>query len=317
MIYIIIIAVLILSLLIHKKETFNNKIIKKNHKNTTFSSSIKENNTYKKKLIILTNGGIGNRLSFISNIYEKANKLKRKVYIYWTVNRSLKCHYNKLFSEPKLNMINNIDSNINVYYIHKTNIKHFKMIKNNNKYPITKINDDKNDVVCVADFIENKSNDLLKIIKPSNIVKKQIDNFFSKNKKIIGIHIRCSDRFNCLKQPLLNNIKKTIHDIHNKYPEYLLFLATDDVEIRNILKKIYRKKIITSNIKLLKNKNFDISKSTNPLRNTEQGIIDSVVDLFCLSYCQKLIGFKISTFFYSAVEMSNLKKEDVYYIPLE
>ena len=75
--------------------------------------------------------------------------------------------------------------------------------------------------------------------------------------------------------------------------------------------------MITSNIKLLKNENFDISKSTNPLRNTEQGIIDSVVDLFCLSYCQKLIGFKIGTFFYSAIEMSNLKKDDIYYIPLE
>ena len=70
--------------------------------------------------------------------------------------------------------------------------------------------------------------------------------------------------------------------------------------------------MITSNIKLSPNEN-----KINAMRNTEQGIIDSVVDLFCLSYCQKLIGFKIGTFFYSAIEMSNLTKDDVYYIPLE
>ena len=75
--------------------------------------------------------------------------------------------------------------------------------------------------------------------------------------------------------------------------------------------------MINSNIKLLENKKFDISKLTNPLRNTEQGIIDSVVDLFCLSYCQKLVGFKIGTFFDSAIKMSNLTHDDVYYIPLE
>ena len=84
------------------------------------------------------------------------------------------------------------------------------------------------------------------------------------------------------------------------------------MKIRQILKLIYGKRLINSNIELVSSGN-----KMNSMRNTEQGIIDSVVDLFCLSYCQKLVGFKVGTFFDSAIKMSNLNKNDVYYIPLE
>ena len=207
---------------------------------TDFSDIYNENIKYKKKIILTPEGGIGNRINLINFFYPYANKLKRKVYVNWKKTKGLNCDFKTLFYLPEFNLYSNNFNNkkINVYTSNISNGTEYMETFIKNKKHIHELEYDKDDIVEFTAFeLKSKQNFFYKKLKPGHIVKKQIDNFFPKNKKIIGIHIRCSDRFNCLKQPLLNNIKKTIHDIHNKYPEYLLFLATDDVEIRNILKK--------------------------------------------------------------------------------
>ena len=68
------------------------------------------------------------------------------------------------------------------------------------------------------------------------------------------------DKNHPILEKTISNVTKNI--ITNKYPNYLLFLATDDLKIINILKNMYSKKLISSNIKLAPNKN-----KINAMRN--------------------------------------------------
>ena len=151
------------------------------------------------------------RIKLINNFYPYANKLKRKIYIKWNKGKSLNSDFEILFTSPKLNYYqNNYDNKkINTYTSHVSSGSNYMKNFIKGKKHIDEIKYDNNDIgeFSAFEFTSNQ-NYFIKTLRPSNVIKNKINNFFPKNKNIIGIHIRCSDRFNCFKNPLLNNIKQ-------------------------------------------------------------------------------------------------------------
>ena len=106
---------------------------------------------------------------------------------------------------------------------------------------------------------------------------------------------------------MITKINNKIEKVVKLYPNYKIFLATDELKAREMLTQKFKDKIITQKIKLSSTNKFN-----SEIRNTEIGIINSVVDLFCLSYCNILVGFDASSFFRMAINMSNTDK--IFYI---
>lgn len=272
------------------------------------------NNKFKKIMVIIPMGGIGNRLQFINSTYKLANNLKRKLYVIWPVNHECKIHYNQIFKYPKLNFYNEkyVPLNGKIYYNYESNIKYIpQTFKNYSKHCINKIHLDNSNVVFCCDFIYKKfDSDLLhRELLPTNLVKDKINKLMPKNKKILGIHIRCSDRVDCLNNSILNKIYKNISRIKKIYPNHYLFLATDDKNIKEKLVSDFN--LNAQNNILTENNNNKI----NIIRNTQNGMIDAIVELFILAYSDIILCLNLkSTFTKSAIKIGNIQKNKQFLI---
>lgn len=279
-----------------KKEYFSNKLI-------DFSKIKKENDKYNNNIILYVKGGLGNKLNFINYFYPIANRLKRKVFIYWFKYSGINIDFDELFTQPKLNFINikkiNNYHTLNKYYINKNS--------NNNKNhkPLKDINKDKNKTIVVEDWgiwdMDEKNDYFYKALQIYPSIYEKIDNIFF-NKKIIGVHIRCGDLNKC-DNFYLKKITYLIDKLIKQNTGYKVFIMTDDEDLKNKYKIKYD--AFTYNIKLSKSKNI------SPIRNTKEGITDSVLELYSLSLCYILIGSKSTSFFHAAKQIS--KSKQIYY----
>ncbi|NJK87705.1 MAG: hypothetical protein HC906_18745 [Bacteroidales bacterium] len=96
------------------------------------------------------------------------------------------------------------------------------------------------------------------------------------------MHIRRGDHIKSKKHSPLEAFMKQMKNEIKDHPDCCFFLATDSVSEEEILKREFGERIIVHQ-KILD-------------RNTEQGIIDAVIDLLCLSSTNKIIGSHYSSF---------------------
>lgn len=110
--------------------------------------------------------------------------------------------------------------------------------------------------------------------------------------KTIGIHIRRTDNTAAIRN---NPIEKYINHIKTELredPVCKFYLATDSEEVKRFLIDRYPNKIITSELSLT--------------RSSTEGMQDALVELFCLSHTNKLIGSTNSTFTFLASRLYNI-----------
>ena len=78
-------------------------------------------------------------------------------------------------------------------------------------------------------------------------------------------------------------------------PTVKFYISTDSQEVFDILKNIYGKKIF--------------SGTSQRTRNTTEGIIFALIDLYCLSQSKKILGSFYSSFSQMAAKMGNVPLE--------
>lgn len=122
------------------------------------------------------------------------------------------------------------------------------------------------------------------LFKPVRSIQRRIDElvaFFTKN--IIGIHIRRTDNKKAKEiskiELFISAMTKTL--IENPLTEF--YLSTDDLSVENLIKNEFGHLVHT-----LKNKDLD--------RSSNKGIEDAVVDLYCLSKTNRILGSYWSSF---------------------
>jgi hypothetical protein len=115
--------------------------------------------------------------------------------------------------------------------------------------------------------------------KINETVNKVTENF----KNTIGIHIRRSDHEESIKKSKTSDFINMMNRFIAEDEQVSFFLATDDGETKNNLKKQFGARIITNDVK-----NYD--------RNQKDAIQSALIDLYCLSKTKKIIGSYHSTF---------------------
>ena len=93
---------------------------------------------------------------------------------------------------------------------------------------------------------------------------------------LIGVHIRRGDNLKSIQGSPIDAFIKRMGELDGFF-----VIATDDEKTKNILQMYFK----------------DITfPSTIRKRNTEEGMIDGVVDFFCLARCPKILGSAFSSF---------------------
>ena len=96
----------------------------------------------------------------------------------------------------------------------------------------------------------------------------------------------------------LDKFISLIEENIRKNDKSTFFLATDDLETETTLKKKFNGRIITS-------------QKASFSRNSEEGMQNAVVDLYCLSRTKKIYGSFRSSFSQVAADISGIEVETV------
>lgn len=267
-------------------------------------------------IIIESLGGLANRMRVIASGLWLQKQTGQKLQLIWNLKNELNCPFDSLFYP--INDLN-VTSKKAIY-------KHIKANNQKNKYKkflSFLINKSIGIDYCIKekDFSDpiwlSKINLLNFLLKKQNIYIQTSQEFgenyteFSKfipreeiqylidiqtakfNNNTIGIHIRRSDnKLSIEKSPLNLFVDKLNYEIE-KDENINFFLATDDFHTENELINIFGDKIISYKKELS--------------RNSEKGIKDAVVDLYCLANTKFIYGSYWSSYSEIASRIGNIE----------
>ncbi|MGI4886664.1 MAG: hypothetical protein ACRYFR_17045 [Janthinobacterium lividum] len=262
------------------------------------------------------NFGLANRMRAIASGLELAQSANKKMKIIWQNNPELNCPFYDLFEPLPGIEVTNKYLHLNVLktsnrteasqqflakLINKAVgfdycIKEIDgdLLRINGKYDIYKITSDNKNVYIktCGDFLYNDS--FLKKFKPVAALQQRIEarvNDFTSY--TIGLHIRRTDNVDAIANSPLELFVQRIKTQLSKNPDTSFYLSTDDLETEKYLKSVFGPKL------LIYTKDF--------ARDSEQGIKDAVVDLFCLSRTNEIWGSFNSSFSNIASRINQIK----------
>ena len=261
-------------------------------------------------------GGLANRMRVIASGLWLMKESSQELEVIWNLNEDLNCNFNVLFNH--IQDISIIDKRKKDFYVHHTNDPNFyKRIKAyfrnrllgigycikeedfskliwNNKISIDKISKNNKNIYIATcqefgdNYKEFKSFSPLESIQ--QVINQQISTF---NENTIGIHIRRTDNLNSIVQSPIQLFISKIEEELYRNNNCTFYLATDDRETERELLNRFGSKIIVYH------KVLD--------RNLEKGVIDAVVDMYCLSNTKYIYGSYWSSFSDIASRIGNIE----------
>lgn len=254
-------------------------------------------------ILLEPSGGVANRMRVIaSGLWLKKNS-NHELAVIWNLNKELNCEFNLLFETiPNVSFVKKKEK---YFYLHRSNqLNFYKKIKAyfRNKslgidYSITEgdlkdkvfknkidqiVRHNKNiHISTTQEFGDNYPE--FKNFVPKAIIQKIINQQIALyGENTIGIHIRQTDNFiSIAKSPISLFIAKIEEEI-SKNNETTFFLATDDPGVENVLTNLFGEKMIVYKKELS--------------RDSQKGIIDAVIDMYCLSKTKYIYGSYWSSF---------------------
>ena len=261
---------------------------------------------------IIPTGGLCNRLRAIATGIAVAERYQSEAIIYWNNSIGLKADFKDLFQPINNRHITLKENQKWIYkidgtkdYLKRALLLHLLSEQCIFNYSIYRSNSDiyeklkkqyKNTLLLISCYPMCKEYELKNIFVPQLDIQKRIDKVVQNfTKRTIGIHIRRTDNIESIKssplEAFINSINAELKkDAHTKF-----YLASDDDHVKDILEEKFPDSIIT------------IREDVD--RNTLEGMKFAVVDLFCLSKTQKIIGSVFSSYSQIAAELGNIEIE--------
>lgn len=269
------------------------------------------------KIILEPRAGLANRMRVIASGLWLASVTNKKIELIWDLTPGLNCSFEKLF-EPVENITivkkklpyrffrtpkqENIIKRLirkSIKFIVGRNFividdSDVKKIRKGEKNILTISKKNKHIYFRTCQEFGNNTNKL-KLFIPKPDIQKRINGLSSKfSNKTIGIHIRRTDHSKAIdKSPTELFIKRIKNDLEGD-SEINYYLSTDDPHTEKQIISIFGEKIITHK------KEYS--------RNSERGIMDAVVDLYCLANTSKIYGSYWSSFSGIASRINNIEK---------
>lgn len=235
-------------------------------------------------------GGLANRMRVLASALTASKESNNKLVVVWNLNTELNCDFDTIFeSIPGVKFREN---NANYKLLHRSNqANYYKRIKAKVRNKILGIDycvtegdvKDKDFNKKIVQIITKNRNVHIatnhefgsgkkdyKVFSPKKEIQKIIDNLTIRfTNRTIGLHIRQTDNKIAIDNSPIELFKDKINEELAKNSETLFFLATDSLSIQEELISKFGDKIIVY--------------PKEWTRNSKQGIIDAVVDMYCLS----------------------------------
>ena len=137
------------------------------------------------------------------------------------------------------------------------------------------------------------------IFFPSIKVQKYIDDMCSGfSESTIGVHIRRTDNAESILHSPFELFVKRIEEEMSLNPGSTFYVASDDINTKNELIKLFGERIITHDVRLN--------------RNNREAIIQATAEMFALSKTKKIIGSHYSSFSEMAAKIGGIDLEQLY-----
>ena len=251
-------------------------------------------------IFLKTKGGLCNRLRAIDSAIILSKKIDKKLIVIWENNHDLAANFNDLFEEIKnVKIVAQCPKMLRFFLKKKTFLK----LLNNTLLLNTEITTLNVKLLFKSTtfFSELKAYkhiyfetehaflypENFKMFKPLKVIQKIVN----KNEVLIGLHIRRTDHVSAILNSTTDLFINTIQKELDQNQTTKFYLATDDLEIKSILLRMFKNKIITNN--------FELS------RLSLNGAQNAVVDLFSLATCIKIYGSLGSSFSETAYHIGN------------
>lgn len=260
-------------------------------------------------LIVQPIGGLCNRIRSINSAFSLAQSRKDSLTILWFCNEELNCPFDKLFQFPPNIRVFNIYSKWNMQKIIYQLTSQF--LTNEDIYPYKISVGNKTTpspehalffsglrkrcyIATEESFYPTQDYHLF---VPTLEIQDKLKLFYKNiGSQTYGVHIRRTDNMPSIHTSSTAAFISAMEDkiVQDRNADF--YLATDDLLEEKILKERFPGKIIS-------NENRTLS------RNTSEGIMDALIDLFCLSKTKAIIGSYHSSFTDIAADIGNISKE--------
>ncbi len=268
-------------------------------------------------ITLQTFGGLANRMRAIDSAYLISQHIQCPYHVLWEKSFELNCSFFRLFNPIKnLNILEYHSGGIKkrvtdhmVRTLWKTGIRiptGFSKYYNDQdilhlKRSNYSFEDFKNHqplfIRTVNRFYDGDHS--LNIFQPIAELQSIIDRYHTLyGKNMLGIHIRRTDNMQSVRYSPLQGFYDIMDAEIQKDPTTMFYIATDSPEDEKNIRSRYLDRIIS----------HDKSLS----RNSEKGIQDALIDLYCLSNTQKIIGSYYSSFSEVAAQIRNIELLLVY-----
>lgn len=261
-----------------------------------------------KQLVFFPDSGLGNRLGGICSglYYSKITDLP--LIIYWERDSHCNVGFFELFKNdiPNVRVIETYNLGIkneslikyiwqkivywkySFFYVYVSSREGKQIYKEQGERGISeKILSSKRICIKASSFLANNRGikDVLQFLKPTEEIYERVNIIMNPymNCNVIGIHIRRTDHVDSINNSPLELFQEKMRHENLADSRTVYYLATDDEETRNILKKEFS---IIEPVRYAKRIN----------RDTSDGIKDAFIDMLCLARCSKIIGSYNSTF---------------------
>lgn len=253
-------------------------------------------------IIIQPSGGLCNRMRVINSAWELAKKRGDRLTVLWYLCPELNCSFESLFRPVKEFRIINIRSL-------KDPRKLFYQLTARQRFGNEDIVNHKTDGILHQDFYESLKNPVYlftwehfypsrdyHFYVPAPSLQRRIDTITASfGKRCVGVHIRRTDNTVSMGKSTTEQFITLMDRELKARPETCFFLATDDAKEEALLRKTFPGRIISNETRTLN-------------RNSETGMHDALVDLYCLAATAKLIGSYWSSFTDIAADMRGIEK---------
>ncbi|MCD8295942.1 MAG: hypothetical protein LUC88_00040 [Prevotella sp.] len=253
-----------------------------------------------KTISVIPYGGLCNRICAMVSGINIAKEMNAKCVIYWNNTHDCRCDFSDMFEYPDLSNVSVVENKTLTHSLSRKRNLYFPSFLRRLSYDcrIFHFNWDggKRDIFKL---IPQDSNKILllsccqmfdingigggKILRPKYKLQTRIDDITRRfGKRIVGIHIRGTDHINSRTNSPFNAFINRINDEMKKNKNTTFYVATDEIEYKKKLIELYGDKIIVS------------PEILN--RNSLVGMEGALVDLYCLSSTNYIIGSYKSSF---------------------
>lgn len=249
-------------------------------------------------------GGLCNRMRTMNSAYFLAEKLGQELKVLWRKDPSLNCSFEKLFEKPEGIKIEDFHYSFSPKRLLPKHLAHTCLSlqdisnyteKGNRMLPQSVIDSFGKHIYIdtCQQFLDHPDYHIFVPVPPVRERIKEITKEYGDS--CIGVHIRRTDSVKSIEASSTAAFADKMKEELEKNPAVRFYLATDDKQEEEAIRKVFGDRILS-----LGNKTLD--------RNNDKGIQDALVDFMCLAHTEKIIGSYWSSFTDIAADFYKIPK---------